>query len=275
MRHSRDSCQARARCGRPPSSRGGCFRCRLGDRSEDGCDWRAALPSHNGVVASGVRRGLLRVGAAAGIAGPAAFTGAWIASSLRQTGQGPGGLQLSGLAAPDARDPWIMVSGFVVLGGCTLAFGAALREALRAGPAGGAGPGPALVQGAGLLTVAAGLLRRDHMLLSAPGGPGASWHGTAHDVISGLVYAILVTAQLALARRFGRDPAWRHWRPWLLASAAATGVLLIAYAIDVTGPAAALLQRAAVTVPQAAVAAIAARLMWRAGRAKPGATASG
>jgi hypothetical protein len=43
----------------------------------------------------------------------------------------------------------------------------------------------------------------------------------------------------------------------------------------VTGPAAAILQRAAVTVPQAAVAAIAARLMWRAGRAKREATASG
>jgi hypothetical protein len=58
----------------------------------------------------------------------------------------------------------------------------------------------------------------------------------------------------------GRDPAWRSWRPWLLASAAATGLLLAAYAADVTGAAAADLQRAAVTLPQAAVAAIAARL---------------
>jgi hypothetical protein len=198
-------------------------------------------------VINGWRRAAFRLGAAAGIAGPAAFTGAWIASSLRQTRQGPGGLQLSGLAAPDARDPWIMLAGFLVLGGCTV----------------DAGPGPALIQGAGLLTVAAGLLRRDHMLLDAPGEPGASWHSNAHDAISGLVYVDLVAAQLALAWRFGRDPAWRHWRPWLLASAAATGVILIAYATDVTGPAAALLQRAAVTLPQAAVAAIAARLMWR------------
>ncbi|HXT89887.1 MAG TPA: DUF998 domain-containing protein [Trebonia sp.] len=218
-------------------------------------------------MVSGVRRGSFRLGAAAGIAGPAAFTGAWIASSLRQAGQGPGGLQLSGLAAPDARDPQIMVSGFAVLGGCTLAFGAALRAALRTGPAGGAGPGPALVQGAGLLTAAAGLLRRDHMPLSAPGGPGASWHATAHDAVSALAYLSLVTAQLALARRFGRDPAWRSWRPWLLASAAATGLLLAAYAADATGPAAPGLQRAAVTLPQAAVAAIAARLIRRGGPA--------
>jgi len=206
---------------------------------------------------------VFRLGAAAGIAGPAAFTGAWIASSLRQTRQGPGGLQLSGLAAPDAEDPWIMLAGFVVLGGCMVAFGAVLRRALRGPATGSAGPGPALIQGAGLLTVAAGLLRRDHLLLDAPGAPGVSWHSHAHDAVSGLLYVSLVAAQLALAVRFGRDSAWARWRPWLLASAAATGVLLIAFAADVTGPAAAVLQRAAVTVPQAAVAAIAARLLWR------------
>src|SRR5436305_1882747 len=88
-------------------------------------------PSENGVVVNGWRRAAFRLGAAAGIAGPAAFTGAWIASSLRQTRHGPGGLQLSGLAAPDARDPAIMLAGFVVAGGCTVAFGAALRRALR------------------------------------------------------------------------------------------------------------------------------------------------
>ena len=220
-------------------------------------------PPQNGGVVSGGRRAVLRLGAAAGLAGPAAFTGAWIASSLRQTRSGPGGLQLSGLAAPDARDPAIMLAGFVVAGGCTVAFGAALRAALRGSATGGAGPGPALIAGAGLGTVAAGLLRRDHMLLNAPGEPGASWHSHAHDAISGLLYVDLVAAQLALAGRFGRDPAWRPWRPPLLASAAATGVILIAYAMDVTGPAAAILQRAAVTLPQAAVAAIAARLLWR------------
>ena len=128
---------------------------------------------------------------------------------------------------------------------------------------GRAGPGPALIQGAGLLTVAAGLLRRDHMLLNAPGEPGASWHSNAHDAISGLVYVNLVVAQLALARRFGRDPpggtgahgCWPAPRP--ASSSSRTPPTW-------TGPAAAILQRVAVTLPQAAAAAIAARLMWRA-----------
>jgi len=197
-----------------------------------------------------------RAAAAAGIAGPAAFTGAWIAGSLRQTGHRGTEIQLSGLAASDARDPWIMLTGFLVLGGCTIAFGAALHDAL--GGRGRAGLAPRLIQGAGVLTIAAGLLRRDHMLLT----PGSvSWHNHAHDVASAVIYADLVVAQVLLAARFGRDPRWKPWRPWLLASAAATAAVLIAFAGDTSAPAAGILQRVAVTIPLAAITAIAARLL--------------
>jgi hypothetical membrane protein len=210
-----------------------------------------------------------RAGAAAGIVGPAAFTGAWIASSLCQTAHPAAEIQISGLAAPDARDPWIMVAGFVMLGGCTVAFGSALRDALGGGSGagqgrwrGGAGPAPRLIQGAGLLTIAAGLLRRDRMLLT----PGSvSWHNHAHDVVSALVYVDLVAAQVLLAARFGRDPepgeqTWRPWRPWLLAGGLATGAALIAFAADTSAAGAGVLQRVAVTIPLAVIAAVAARL---------------
>jgi hypothetical membrane protein len=209
-----------------------------------------------------VRGMAARAGAAAGIVGPAAFTGAWIASSLRQTGYPAAEIQISGLAAPDARDPWIMVAGFVVLGGCVVAFGAALRDVL--GGRGRAGPAPRLIQGAGLLSIAAGLLRRDRMLL-APGS--VSWHNHAHDVISAVIYVDLVVAQVLLAARFGRDPGladptWKPWRPWLLASGVATGALLIAFVADTSAPGAGVLQRVAVTSPLAAIAAVGARLLW-------------
>jgi hypothetical protein len=212
-----------------------------------------------------------RAAVAAGIAGPAVFTGAWIASSLRQTGYPATEIQLSGLAAPDARDPWIMLTGFLVLGGCTVAFGTALHEAL--GGRGRAGLAPRLIQGAGLLTIAAGLLRRDHMLLT----PGSvSWHNHAHDVVSAVIYADLVVAQVLLALRFGREPArsgvpgdpssrdlgdWRPWRPWLLASASATAAALIAFTADTSAADAGLLQRVAVSIPLAAIAAVAVRLL--------------
>jgi Protein of unknown function (DUF998) len=212
---------------------------------------------------------MFKTKAAAGIVGPVVFTGAWIVSSLLQTGYSPADIQISGLAAPDAHDPWIMITGFLVLGGCTVVFGTALQEALAepggrvsaetpTGHADRASLAPRLIQGAGVLTIAAGLLRRDHMLLL----PGAvSWHNHAHDVVSAVLYVDLVLAQFLLARRFGREPQWRPWRPWLLASAGVTCALLIAFAADTSAPGAGILQRAAVTIPLAAITAIAARLL--------------
>jgi hypothetical protein len=200
-----------------------------------------------------------RACASAGVVGPAVFTGAWIIGSLRQDGYPAADLQISGLAAPDASDPWIMIAGFLVLGGCSVAFGAALQDAL--GGRDRAGPAPRLIQGAGVLTIAVGLLRRDHMLLTA--GP-VSWHSHAHDVISAAIYADLVLVQVLLAARFGHEVTargWRAWRPWLLAGAGVTAGLLIAFAADTSGPRAGILQRAAVTFPLAVFAAVAARLV--------------
>jgi hypothetical protein len=186
------------------------------------------------------------------VAGPVVFTGAWITGSLLQTGYGAASVQISGLAAPDARYPWIMITGFVVLGGCAVVFGSQLGREIP-----GSRLAPRLVQGAGVLTVAAGLLRRDHMLLTS--GP-VSWHNHAHDVLSIVIYVDLVVVQALLARDFGRVRAWRRWRPWLLASAVATAATLIAFAADTSSPDAGVLQRVAVTIPLAAIAVVAAAL---------------
>jgi hypothetical protein len=197
-----------------------------------------------------------RAAAVAGLAGPCVFTAAWLAGSLAQNNHSLTAVQISGLAAPDARAPWIMITGFELLGGCVIVFGHGLRERAghglrgRAGLRGRDGRVVAwLVEAAGLLTMAAGLLRRDHMLLTA--GP-VSWHNRAHDVISAIIYVDLVVAQALLARRFGR---------WLLVSAAATAGLLAAFAADTSAPDAGLLQRVLVSVPLVAVAAISVRLL--------------
>jgi hypothetical protein len=192
----------------------------------------------------------VRVRALSGVAGPVAFTAAWVAASLRQTGHGAVSVQLSGLAAPDARDPWIMISGFLVLGGCTVWFGEELARDVG-------GSAPRLIQGAGVLTMAAGLLRRDHMQLTS--GP-VSWHNEAHNVVSLVLYLDLVLAQLFLARRFAAIPCWRPWRVYLLGSGIATAVALAVFLPNTTSPSAGILQRIAVTIPLAAMTAIAARL---------------
>lgn len=198
-----------------------------------------------------------KVRAIAGIAGPVAFTGAWIVASLLQTGHSAAQVQISGLAAPDARDPWIMIAGFAALGGCSVAFGSALRQALG-GPA-RAGPAPRLLQAAGALTVAAGLLRRDRMLLASPAGE--SWHNHAHDVVSLLIYTALVAVPLLLAHMLRGDPRWRAAGLLLSAGSLATAAVLAVFVSGALGSWDGVLQRIGVSLPLAALCALAVRLL--------------
>jgi len=244
-----------------------------------------------------------RARALAGVAGPVAFTAAWVAASLRQAGRPVTEIQISGLAAPGARDPWIMMTGFLVLGGSLLAFGPALRQALTdhtgagpsdpagsEGPAGSAGlsgsaglagsaglsglaglsgsagaagpgtarrmagPGPWLIEAAGVATVAAGLLRRDHPLLTS--GP-QSWHSEAHNAVSAVIYLLLLAIPPLLAWRLRGDPRWRGLPPALAACTVATAAILALFLARTTGPWAGTLQRIGVSIPLAALVAVA------------------
>lgn len=200
-------------------------------------------------------RGGYRARAAAGIAGPAVFTAAWVASSLRQPGRPATGIQISGLAAPGARDPWIMVTGFLVLGGSLVAFGPALQEAL--GGSRRAGPAPWLTEAAGVLTIAAGLLRRDHVLLVA--GP-ESWHARAHDAVSSAGYVLLIAIPLLLGWRL----RGQRGLAGVLAAAAAAAAGILAVFFSGAAPAwNVTLQRAGVSLPLAALVVLAARLAVR------------
>jgi hypothetical protein len=146
------------------------------------------LPRPGGVMK------LSRLAGWVGIAGPLLFTTAWVVGSLRQAGHPAAGVQLSGLAAEHARDPQIMMAAFVVLGACTIGFGAALRRVAALGSA-----GPWLVMVAGAAVVAAGVFRRDHMLLTGPGFAGESWHNQIHDVASGTLPDVQSGSSVALA----------------------------------------------------------------------------
>jgi len=204
--------------------------------------------------------------ASGGLAGPLLFTAAWLVGSLRQTGHSAAQVQLSGLAAMDARDPQIMMAGFIGLGLCSVAFGAALRRVPAAGSA-----GPRLVQAAGVAAVAAGLFRRDHLLLTGPGWAGESWHNQVHDLVSGVAYAAMIAAPLVLAWRLRRGAEWRlrrgaDWRllsPVLATLALASAATLALFAAQAAGPATAAVQRAAVSFPLAAEMLLAAWLLAR------------
>jgi hypothetical protein len=197
-----------------------------------------------------------RVLASCGIAGPLLFTAAWVASSLRQAGYSATDVQLSGLAAVDAADPEIMIAGFVGLGVCSVAFGAALE---RAGVAGSAGPW--LVRSAGMATAAAGAFRRDHMLLTGPGFAGESWHNQVHDLVSGAAYGLMIAAPLVLARRLRGDPEWAAVSRLVQGLAAASGAALAVFASGAVQPWNVTVQRVAVSLPLAGEAVMAARIL--------------
>jgi hypothetical protein len=206
---------------------------------------------------------LHRLRAACGLVGPAVFTAAWLVNGWRQHGYPIADEHISGLAALDADHPRSMITGFVTLGTCTVVFAIELRRLLSAG---GRRPGfgPLLLGLGGVAGVAAGLLRRDTVLLHPPGrDPGyeQSWHNNGHDLSAGLIYATSVLAPLLLARRFRRDGAWAGLVPAALASCGASVVLMVTFAADVDRHLNGIVQRVMVTVPQVFMAAVAVRAL--------------
>jgi len=197
-----------------------------------------------------------RVAAAGGVAGPVLFTVAWVVSSLRQAGHSAAEVQLSGLAAEDARDPQIMMAGFVVLGVGTVVFGAGLGRVAAPRSA-----GPWLVLVAGAASVAVGLFRRDHMLLAGPGFAGESWHNQVHDVVSGVAYGAMLAAPLVLGRRWRGDPDWGGLSRPVQVLALAGAAALAVFASGVAGPYNGAVQRIAVTLALTAEILMAGRML--------------
>lgn len=209
----------------------------------------------------------MKLGGVAGIAGPVLFTAGWLASSLRQAAPITE-VQLSGLAAEDARDPQLMMAALIVLGGCSIGLGAGLRRVCPRSA------GPWLVMLAGGATVAAGVFRRDHLLLTGPGFGGESWHNQVHDVVSGAGYAAMLAAPLLLAWRLRREPGWRGPSRAVAGLAVASAVGLAVFASRAAEPWNGLVQRGTVTLALAAEVVLAARLLrYRGARAGPLATA--
>ena len=194
--------------------------------------------------------------AVCGVAGPVLFTAAWVLSLLRQRGHPAAGLQLSGLAAEDARDPQIMIAGFVLLGVTSVVFGAGLGRVIRPRSA-----GPLLIIVAGAATIALGVFRRDHLLLTSPGFTGESWHNQVHDVVSGVAYAAMLAAPVALGRRFRADPDWAALSRPVEALALGSAVAFASFVSRVAEPQNVLVQRIAVTLPLIAEALIAVRML--------------
>ena len=194
--------------------------------------------------------------------GPAAFTAAWGIATARQDGYSIRGEHISGLAAPDADHPGVMIAGFLALGAGTVAAGSAFEDAFGGWKR--AGWGPRLVQVSGMATLVAGVLRRDRMLLVPPeGGERQSWRNDGHDLAAGVVYICLVAAPLALAVRFRDDPVWGPLITPAVAASAATLATLALFASQRIAHWNGVVQRAMVSLPGLGLAALSAAVLVR------------
>ena len=177
---------------------------------------------------------------------------------------------ISELAALDARHAWIMIAGFLVLGVGTVALGIGLAGALdgRLGRI-----GSILVALAGVGIIVAGLARVDcrsglAACAARIDAGDVSWHSATHELVSLLVYIVLVAAPLVIARAFSGDAAWRDLSAYSITTGVVGLVLMVLLFSGVAGSWNGVVQRVFVTVLLLWIAILGARLI-RLSRVRP------
>jgi hypothetical membrane protein len=184
------------------------------------------------------------------VAGPIAFTIAWLISGLVQDEYSLRQEDISALAAMDAQYAWVMITGFVLLGLGTVALAAGLVSALRH-PSAVIGSVLLMIGGIGL--VVAGLARNDcsselPACAARVDAGRVSWHHQVHDNVSLILFLALIAAPLVLARAFGRDDRWRPLRTYSILTGVLGFALLVLYIVVSAGTWNGLAQRTFVSV---------------------------
>ena len=182
----------------------------------------------------------------AGIAGPAAFVGAWATGGLLKDGYAPVSDTISRLAEPGSSTRALMTAGFVGFGALMLPYARELGRAL-------ASPGVAAAVGAsalGTLAVAAFPVTAD----------GGTLSDTVHYLAAGAAYVANAVAPLVAARHL---PGPRAGLASAVLGAAVAAALVGSIRTDeFTG----LLQRTGLTLYDAWAVALAVGLLRRPGR---------
>jgi hypothetical protein len=170
----------------------------------------------------------------------------------------------------DAQHAWIMITGFLMLGGGIVALGVGLSGALKGSAA---RVGSVFVILVGVSVIVAGLARNDcRSRLEACAerieAGDVSWHDATHNGASLLGFVFFVAAPLVLARAFRRDESWRDLRAYSIATGLVGLAALILLFSGVAESWTGVVQRVLVTVLLLWVAVLGARLT-RLSRVRP------
>ena len=196
------------------------------------------------------------------LAGPIAFTIAWLVGGLVQDEYSLRQEDISALAAMDAQHAWIMITGFVLLGLGTVALAAGLASTLRYLSA---AIGSVLLMIAGIGLTVAGLARNDcsselPACAARVDAGEVSWHDQVHDNVSLILFLALIAAPLVFARAFGRDDRWRPLRTYSIVTGLLGFALLVLYVIGSAGTWNGLVQRIFISVLLVWIALVGFRL---------------
>lgn len=196
------------------------------------------------------------------VAGPIAFTIAWLVGGFAQDEYSLRREDISALAAVDAQNAWIMITGFLLLGAGSGALAIGLIRTLTGRSA---TIGSILVLIADVGIVVAGIARNDCSSELTPcadrvDAGDVSWHHTVHDMVSLVIFLALVAAPLVLAHAFQRNERWRDLRSYSIVTGLLGLVLLILFVTEAAGSWNGLLQRVFVSVPFLWIAVLGFRL---------------
>jgi hypothetical membrane protein len=196
------------------------------------------------------------------MAGPIAFTIAWLVGGLVQDEYSLRQEDISALAAMDAQHAWIMITGFVLLGLGTVALATGLASTLRYPSA---AIGSVLLMIAGIGLTVAGLARNDcsselPACAARVDAGEVSWHHQVHDNVSLILFLALIAAPLVFARAFGRDDRWRPLRTYSIVTGLLGFALLVLYVIGSAGTWNGLVQRIFISVLLVWIALVGFRL---------------
>jgi len=186
----------------------------------------------------------------AAVAGPIAFTIAWLIGGLVQDEYSFRQEDISALAALDAQHAWIMITGFVLLGVGTIALAAGLASTLKY-PSAVIGSVLLMIAGIGLAVV--GLARNDcstelRACAARVDAGEVSSHHQIHDNVSLIIFLALIAASLVFARAFGEDDRWRPLRTYCIVTSVLGFALLVLYVIEPAATWNGLVQRIFVSV---------------------------
>lgn len=201
-----------------------------------------------------------------GVVGPVLFTVTYLIEGAIRPGYDPWREAVSALSLGPGG--WVQSANFIVFGLLIACSAVGWRAALVPGVAATWGP---LLQGVVALgLIVAGLFAQDPTRGYPPGTPTLT-KPTGHAVVHLLATTLTLTARAAwcfvISRRFAREPGWRGWSTYSVATGILTIAFLAAFGVANAhdGPAG-LFERLATIVTSLLTVLSAARLLAGTGR---------